>query len=185
MTEEAKNDKYIICSGCACKYINDEENISNDFGYTRLEMRYKTCVRCRVRNKIKNNTYLEKHPEKNKEYYEAHKEEAKEHNKQYRENNADRLKEYDRARNQIKVNCPNCNAEIVKRKLNSHLQTQKCKSYVKPHPNDNYIIVGGRVYLKGESPLEGVWYKDHTPFEVKHYAIIENNIPRFVDVTTR
>ena len=182
MTEEYNNDKYIICSGCTCKYINDEEHISNDFGYTRLEMRYKTCVRCRVRSKIKNKTFLEKHPEKNKEYYEAHKEEAKEKNKQYRENNADRLKEYDRARNQIKVNCPNCNCEIVKRRLNSHLLTQKCKK--KPHPNDNYIIVGGSVYLKGESPLEGVWHKDHTPFEVKHYAIIENNIPRSVTITT-
>ena len=62
-------------------------------------------------------------------------------------------------------------------------KTNKCKN--KPHPNDNYIIVGGRIYLKGESPLEGVWHKDHTPFEVKHYAIIENNIPRSVDVTTR
>ena len=60
--------------------------------------------------------------------------------------------------------------------------SNKCKK--KPHPNDNYIIVGGRIYLKGESPLEGVWHADHTPFEVKHYAIIENNIPRSVTITT-
>ena len=190
MTEEYKNDKYIICSGCTCKYINDEEHISNDFGYTRLEMRYKTCVRCRVRSKIKNKTYQEKHPEKSekaKEHYEANKDYLKEQNKQYRENNADRLKEYDRARNQIKINCPNCNCEIVKRKLNSHLQTQKCKSYVKPiekpQPNDNYIIVGGRVYLKGESPLEGVWHADHTPFEVNRYVIFENGVERGVTIT--
>ena len=139
MTEENKNDKYIICSGCTCKYINDEEHISNDFGYTRLEMRYKTCVRCRVRSKINNKTFLEKHPEKNKEYYEAHKEEAKERNKQHRQNNKEHYLEYDRARNQIKVNCPNCNCEIVKRKLNSHLQTQKCKSYVKPDECNNLM----------------------------------------------
>ena len=39
-----------------------------------------------------------------------------------------------------------------------------------------YLGVG---YLKGESPLEGVWHRGHTPFEVKAYAIIErsNNIP--------
>ena len=92
------------------------------------------------------------------------------------------LKEYDRARNQIKVSCPNCNCETIKRKMKRHLQTQKCKK--KPHPNDNYILVGGRTYLKGESPLEGVWHADHTPFEVKHYAIIENNIPRSVTITT-
>ena len=67
MAEEGKNDKYIICSGCACKYINDEEHISNDFGYTRLEMRYKTCVRCRARNKIIGKTYYEAHKEEQQE----------------------------------------------------------------------------------------------------------------------
>ena len=39
----------------------------------------------------------------------------------------DRLKEYDRAGNQLKVYCPHCNGGIVKRRLNSHLQSQKCK----------------------------------------------------------
>ena len=53
--------------------------------------------------------------------------------------NADRMKEYERARDQIKVNCPNCNCEVVKRKLNSHLQTQKCKSYVKPDEWNNMM----------------------------------------------
>ena len=136
MTEEDKNDKYIICSKCRSKYINDEEHINKDFGYTRLEERYKTCVRCRARSKINCKTYSEKHPEKSKERYEAHKEEAKEYYKQYREKNADRLKEYDRARNQIKICCPNCNCEIVKLKLKSNLQTQKCKSFVKPNENE-------------------------------------------------
>ena len=61
-------------------------------------------------------------------------------------------------------------------------QTQKCKK--KPHPNDNYILVGGRTYLKGESPLEGVWHADHTPFEVKRYVIFENGVERGVTITT-
>ena len=104
-------------------------------------------------------------------------------NKQYREKNADRLKEHDRARDQINLYCPQCNGEIVKRKLNSHLQSQKCKK--KPHPNNNYIIVGGGVYLKGKSPLEGVWHSGHIPFEVKRkYSITEDNIPRIVTITT-
>ena len=38
------------CSRCKCKYINDNEHIKHDFGYTRLEERYKTCVKCRERN---------------------------------------------------------------------------------------------------------------------------------------
>ena len=134
MAEENGQSKYIICSDCRSKYINDE-HINTDLGYTRLEMRYKTCVKCRARKIIKNKTYHEKHPGKTK-YYEAHKEEAKEHNKQYRDTNADRLEEYDRAKNQIQLCCPHCNGEIVKRKLNSHLQTQKCKSFVKPNENE-------------------------------------------------
>ena len=59
MTEEGKNDKHIICSDCRSKYINDEEHINTDFGYTRLEMRYNTCVKCRARTRIKNKTYHE------------------------------------------------------------------------------------------------------------------------------
>ena len=73
MTEAGKNNKCIICSDCRCKYINDEEHINKDFGYTRLEERYKTCVKCRARKQITN----KKHSEKAKEYYEAHKEENK------------------------------------------------------------------------------------------------------------
>ena len=106
MTEEDKNDKYIICSGCRSKYINDEEHINTDFGYTILEMIYKTCVKCRARKQIKSKVYHETHPEKTKEHYETHKEEAKEYDKQYREKNVDRLKEYDRVRNQIRNMLP-------------------------------------------------------------------------------
>ena len=122
MTEEGKNDTYILCSDCRSKYINDEEHINTYFGYTRLEMRYKTCGKCRARQIIKNKTYHETHPE----YYEMHKEETKEYNKQYREKNADKVREYDRARDQITAYCLHCNSEIGARKLKRHLQTQKC-----------------------------------------------------------
>ena len=60
MTEEGKNDKHISCSKCRSKYINDEEHITKDFGYTRIEERYKTCVKCRARSKISYKTYREK-----------------------------------------------------------------------------------------------------------------------------
>ena len=182
MTEEGNNDKYIICSKCRSKYINDEEHINKDFVYTILEMIYKTCVRCRARSKLTNNTYSEKHPEQIKEYHEAHKEERTEYDKQYREKTVDRLKEYDRARNQLKVYCPHCEREIITRKMNSHLQSQKCKQ--KPHPNDDRIIVGGRTYLKGKSPLEGVWHCDHTPFDIKYYTTFENGVSPGVKITT-
>ena len=60
MTEEDKNDKYIICSKCRSKCINDKEHINNVFGYTRLEMRYKTCVKCRDYDKKRNKLQTEK-----------------------------------------------------------------------------------------------------------------------------
>ena len=74
MTEENNHDKYIVCSNCKCNYTNDEEHISTDFGYTRLEERYKTCKKCRAKSKIRNN-----------EYYDNHKKEDKESSKKCRE----------------------------------------------------------------------------------------------------
>ena len=47
MTDEQGKDNYIKCSMCKCKYINDEEHIQVDFGYNRLNVRYKCCVKCK------------------------------------------------------------------------------------------------------------------------------------------
>jgi predicted phosphohydrolase len=47
MAEVKGNNQYIYCSSCKCRYINDAEHIKNDFGFTRLEVQYKTCVKCR------------------------------------------------------------------------------------------------------------------------------------------
>ena len=69
MAEQDKSDKYIKCSKCRCKYINDEEHIKADLGYTRLQERYKTCVKCRT-NRSDN--------------YEKYKEHANEYSKQYK-----------------------------------------------------------------------------------------------------
>ena len=125
MAEESNKYQYIICSNCRCKYINDEEHIKRDFGYTRLEERYKTCVKCRVRNKTDCKKYRDNHKEERKEYskqyQDKHKEELKEYNKQYREKNADRLK--------IKVRCPSCDSEVCKSKLLRHQRTNKCKTH--------------------------------------------------------
>ena len=61
MAEESNNDKYIRCSKCGSKHINDEDHISTDFGYTRLEERYKTCVKCRARGKNSHKKYYDSH----------------------------------------------------------------------------------------------------------------------------
>ena len=47
MAEQQGNDKYIKCSSCKCKHINDAEHIEVDFGYNRLDERFKTCNKCR------------------------------------------------------------------------------------------------------------------------------------------
>ena len=60
MTEQIETDKYIKCSKCKCKYINDAEHIKQEFGYNRLNIQYKTCVKCRARGKqnYKDNPWL-------------------------------------------------------------------------------------------------------------------------------
>ena len=41
--------EYINSSRCHMKFINDDEQIKKDFGYNRLNMRHKQCVRCRTK----------------------------------------------------------------------------------------------------------------------------------------
>ena len=87
MTEQGEVDKYIKCSKCRCKYINDDEHIKKDFGHNRLEERFKTCVKCRERSRIYSKKYEQEHREEitertrdyrqkyyqdNKEYYRTH-----------------------------------------------------------------------------------------------------------------
>ena len=47
MTEANEDNKYIKCTNCKCKYINDDENIKLDFGFYRLNEKFKTCIKCR------------------------------------------------------------------------------------------------------------------------------------------
>ena len=63
MTEEINHIKHIVCSKCKCKCINDNEHVSTDFGYTRLEERDKTCVKCRAKRIVHSKTYYEHHKE--------------------------------------------------------------------------------------------------------------------------
>ena len=46
--EAESNNKYIVCSKCKMKLFNDDEHIKTDFGYNRLNIRYKQCVKCRT-----------------------------------------------------------------------------------------------------------------------------------------
>jgi hypothetical protein len=64
-----KMAEYIKCSKCKCKYINDEEHISKDFGYTRLNKRYRSCKKCRnVETEITDKHYKDVDKELRLEY---------------------------------------------------------------------------------------------------------------------
>ena len=41
------------------------------------------------------------------------------------------------------------------------LLVQRCRAR-----DDNYVIVDGRTYLKGNSPFEGIWYANHIPYDI-------------------
>ena len=118
MSEENKNDKHTICSKCKCKYINDEEHISTDFGYTRLEERYKTCVKCRAKKIVHSKTY-----------YEKHKEQMREHSKKYHEEPKEQIREP----HTPKVICKCCGKEMNKQQLARHHKSKFCKN-----GNDRY-----------------------------------------------
>ena len=58
MTEQNRNDKYIKCARCKKKFINNDNDIKTNFGYNRLNEKYKTCIKCRTDNNSK--THCEK-----------------------------------------------------------------------------------------------------------------------------
>ena len=108
MAEEHVEDKYIKCSKCKCKYMNDDKHIKTDFGYNRLEERFKTCTKCRT----KSNAYQQQ--PKMKEYAKRYNEEHKDHLKEYRQTHLEKRKTYDKDRleNQTVITCENCGFEI-------------------------------------------------------------------------
>ena len=72
--EAEGNNKYIICSRCKMKFINDDENIKPDFGYKRLNERYKQCYNCRCQTTEYRQAHREELKEKANKYYNNHKE---------------------------------------------------------------------------------------------------------------
>ena len=47
MDPPALPEQCLTCTNCRKAYINNEENIKENFGYNRLGLRYKTCIICR------------------------------------------------------------------------------------------------------------------------------------------
>ena len=100
-------DKYIQCSRCACKYINDYDHIKSDFGYNRLEERYKTCNKCRNKTKV----YEDKDPEKRRQYRQTY-------NNKHRE----KINAY----NYEKIECKSCGHKVCRNAMRQHGNEKGC-----------------------------------------------------------
>ena len=47
MTEQHGEEQYTKCSQCKCRYLNNAFHILKEYGYDRLDRRYKTCKKCK------------------------------------------------------------------------------------------------------------------------------------------
>ena len=112
MTEQDSKELHIKCSRCKMKYLNNDEHIRKDFGYNRLNERYKTCVTCRD----KRHAYL--------------KTEAGEASIQlYRNNHRDDINKY----NFTKITCATCGALVCRNAMRNHEKLRGCsRNDVKP-----------------------------------------------------
>ena len=84
--------EYIHCS-CHRKYINSDESIVINFGFNRLNERYRTCVKCRQSGKgsrdkkiLLDPDYADTKRERNKQWYIDNKEQNAMMSKIYDEN---------------------------------------------------------------------------------------------------
>ena len=111
MAEQSEDNKYIKCSKCRMKYINDEEHIKSDFGYTRLNERYKTCVKCRTDRK---------------DNWPKYKEKATAYSKQFYEDNKEQVLAYQREYNKRTTICDVCGKQVNLQHLARHKKSNLC-----------------------------------------------------------
>ncbi len=104
---QQQTDKYIKCSTCKCKYINDNAHILNDFGYNRLDERYKCCMKCR---------------EYKKTYNEINHETIYQNRQIYNKKNRDKINAY----NFGKIECESCGHKVCRNAIRQHERDKGC-----------------------------------------------------------
>ena len=104
---QQQHDRYMLCSSCNCKYINDHDHIKTDLGYNRLEERYKSCVKCRARRRAYNDT----HPEVIQRIRQT-----------YNLNNRLKINAY----NYAKIECKSCGHKVCRNAMRQHERGNGC-----------------------------------------------------------
>ena len=122
MTQNMNNQEYLNCSGCGKKFINDDDHIKNDFGYDRLNVRYKSCIQCRSRYAKHRETHREERRESAKQYYTDNKDNILIKKNEYRNNNKDTINE--------KIKCNVCDSLVSRHGIARHHKTTKCKKAI-------------------------------------------------------
>ena len=75
------------------KYHDHDEHINKDFGFNRLNERFKTCMKCRQYKLDNRELILQQGRERAKEYYKEHRSEILENSKEYKNNNKAKINE--------------------------------------------------------------------------------------------
>ena len=102
-------EKYIKCSRCHMKFINDDEHIKTDFGYNRLNERYKQCVICRIQRTEYRNNNIEHAREMDKVHYENNKEQKLAYNAEI-------------------IECDVCAKQVRRDRLRQHKMSSNCEN---------------------------------------------------------
>ena len=112
MAEQGNVEKYMNCSRCKMKYHNTNEHIQNDFGYNRLNERFKTCMTCRINKREYNKCW-------SRNNYNIYRDTELERSRIYRENNKDKIREI--------TECNLCGSMVCRDGMAKHQRTNKCK----------------------------------------------------------
>ena len=137
MAEISNDDKYSKCSRCKMKYHNHDEHINKDFGFNRLNERFKTCMRCRQYKLDNRELILQQGRERAKEYYDSNRDKELARKEEYYEDNKDiklkRSKEYygdNKDKTNAKIKCNVCGSILSRHGMARHQLTNKCKKAI-------------------------------------------------------
>ena len=152
-------NKYIKCSRCHMKFINDDEHIKNDFGYNRLNERYKQCVRCRTKRTEYRNNNIEHARKMDKIYYENNKEQKLAYNAEIIECDVcgKHVRRESMKQHKMSLNCINncnechlCGKKVSFKSMDKHVDSSLCK---RKRNIDKYLEIFGSYNIMDQTHI--------------------------------